>query len=51
MMEGGSLEPVVIKVPRVDVEVVVTRVECDEFVKETVSSSEEPFVSPRESVS
>ncbi len=42
MMEGGSFEPGVIKVPIVDEEVIVTSEECDEFVMETVSYSEGP---------
>jgi hypothetical protein len=51
MMEGGSLEPVEIKVPKVDVEVVVSREEFEECVMDVVSFSEEPKVVPNESVS
>ena len=42
MMEGGSLEPVEINVPKVDAEVVVTREECEESVMDIVSFSEGP---------
>ncbi len=50
-MEGGSLEPVEIKVPRVDAAVEVTRKEYEEFVIDIVSFSEGPWVVPNESVS
>jgi hypothetical protein len=42
MMEGGSLEPVEIKVPKVDAEVVVSREKYEEFVMDIVSFSEGP---------
>ena len=51
MMEGGPLEPVEIKVPKVDVEVVVSREKYEEFVMDIVSFSEGPWVVPNESVS
>ncbi len=51
MMEGGSLEPVVIKVPKEDVDVVSPWDEVDEFVKESVSDSSERNVEASESVS
>ena len=51
MMEGGSLEPVVIKVPKEDVDVVSPRDEVYEFVSESVSDSSERNVEASESVS
>ena len=51
MMEGGSLEPVVIKVPKEDVDVVSPRDEVDEVVTEIVSDSSERSVEASESAS
>ena len=51
MMEGGSLEPVVIKVPKEDVDVVSPWVEGDEIVTESVSDSSEYIVEAKDSVS
>jgi hypothetical protein len=51
MMEGGSLEPAVIKVPKEDVDVVSPRDEVDEVVTESVSDSAERDVETNESVS
>ena len=50
MMEGGSLEPAVIKVPKEDVDVVSPRDEVDEVVTESVSDSAERDVEANESV-
>ena len=50
-MEGWSLEPVVIKVPKEDVDVVSPRDEVDEVVTESVSDYSEMKVEASESVS
>jgi hypothetical protein len=50
-MEGGSLEPVVIKVPNDDVDVELAREEVDEEVIDTVAFSQESRVASSESVS
>ncbi len=51
MMEGGSLEPVLIKVPKEDVDLVSPWEEVDEIVTESVSDSSENIVEASDSVS